>query len=80
MDRRVSVWGGGCWFTRFDEYFSLIVFLACLRSEIQYSQQSFGRISGGSLRADQSEIRPANILCFFVFLSRLSDAKFPLAG
>jgi hypothetical protein len=29
------------------------------------SQQSFGRISGGSLRADQSEIRPANILCIF---------------
>jgi hypothetical protein len=44
------------------------------------SQHSFGRISGGSLRADQSEIRPANILCFFVFLSRLSNAKFLLAG
>ena len=31
-----------------------------------FKKQSFGRISGGSLRADKSEIRPANILCFFV--------------
>ncbi len=30
------------------------------------------------LKGRKREIRPANILCFFVFLSRLSHAKFPL--
>jgi hypothetical protein len=52
----------------------------CANGQKLCSQQSFGRISGGSLREDQSEIRPANNLCVFVFLSRLSDAKFLLAG
>jgi hypothetical protein len=31
-----------------------------------FKKQTYGRKSGGILRADQSEIRPANILCFFV--------------
>ena len=48
-------------------YIALLLQGGCQKCRGECSQQSFGRISGGSLRADQSEIRPANILCFFVF-------------